>query len=375
MKKVLAILLAACLALSLAACGGSGSSAPVSTAPDTSGSAPASAPAAADGSIAVFYYTYSDTYISTVRTALDAELDKLGVEYQDYDSNSQQNTQTEQVDTAITKGATCLIVNIVETGSDDAAQGIVDKAKAADIPVIFFNREVSDAVVNSYEKCAFIGTDAAEAGHMQGQMIADYLLANYDDVDLNGDGTISYVMFKGQNANPEAEYRTQYAVEDCDALLTENGKEPLEFYDPANTDKYLVDRNGTWAASASNEYMTTALSAYSEASNNMIELVICNNDGMAEGAITALNTAGYNDGTGTTIPVFGVDATDAAKDLIAAGKMTGTIKQDADGMASALVTLVENAASGADVMANTDSLNVDEDCAKIRIPYGIYTGE
>ena len=104
MKKVLAILLAACLALSLAACGGSGSSAPVSTAPDTSGSAPASAPAAADGSIAVFYYTYSDTYISTVRTALDAELDKLGVEYQDYDSNSQQNTQTEQVDTAITKG-------------------------------------------------------------------------------------------------------------------------------------------------------------------------------------------------------------------------------------------------------------------------------
>lgn len=85
--------------------------------------------------------------------------------------------------------------------------------------MIFFNREVSDAVVNSYEKCAFIGTDAAEAGHMQGQMIADYLLANYDDVDLNGDGTISYVMFKGQNANPEAEYRTQYAVEDCDAAL------------------------------------------------------------------------------------------------------------------------------------------------------------
>ena len=42
-----------------------------------------------------------------------------------------------------------------------------------DIPVIFFNREVSDAVVNSYEKCAFIGTDAAEAGHMQGQMIAE----------------------------------------------------------------------------------------------------------------------------------------------------------------------------------------------------------
>ena len=374
MKKVLAILLAACLALSLAACGGSGSSAPVSTAPDTSGSAPASAPAAADGSIAVFYYTYSDTYISTVRTALDAELDKLGVEYQDYDSNSQQNTQTEQVDTAITKGATCLIVNIVETGSDDAAQGIVDKAKAADIPVIFFNREVSDAVVNSYEKCAFIGTDAAEAGHMQGQMIADYLLANYDDVDLNGDGTISYVMFKGQNANPEAEYRTQYAVEDCVAALEAAGKPALTFYDANNADKFLVDRNGTWSAQASNEYMTTILSEYTEANNNMVELVICNNDGMAEGAITALKTAGYNASADKAIPVFGVDATDAAKELIAAGSMVGSIKQDAEGMAAAIALLAKNATSGAALMDGTDSYNVDDASAKIRIPYAVYTG-
>ena len=371
MKKLLAIVLAACLALTLVACGGAPSSTPAS------GSASGSTAAAVSGdaNVAVFYYTYSDTYISSVRSALDAKLDEMGVTYQDFDGAGQQTTQTEQVKTAITNGATVLLVNLVETASDDAANEIVSAAKDADIPVIFFNREVSNDVVNSYEKCAFVGTDAAEAGHLQGQKIGNYLLENYEACDLNGDGKISYIMFKGQEGNPEAEYRTQYAVEDCDALLTENGKEPLEFYDPANTDKYLVDRNGTWAASASNEYMTTALSAYSEASNNMIELVICNNDGMAEGAITALNTAGYNDGTGTTIPVFGVDATDAAKDLIAAGKMTGTIKQDADGMASALVTLVENAASGADVMANTDSLNVDEDCAKIRIPYGIYTGE
>ena len=99
-------------------------------------------------------------------------MDKLGVEYQDYDSNSQQNTQTEQVDTAITKGATCLIVNIVETGSDDAAQGIVDKAKARGHPRDLLQpRGRPTAVVNSYEKCAFVGTDAAEAGHMQGEMI------------------------------------------------------------------------------------------------------------------------------------------------------------------------------------------------------------
>ena len=254
------------------------------------------------------------------------------------------------------------------------SQGIVDKAKAADIPVIFFNREVSDAVVNSYEKCAFIGTDAAEAGHMQGQMIADYLLANYDDVDLNGDGTISYVMFKGQNANPEAEYRTQYAVEDCDAALEAAGKPALTFYDANNADKFLVDRNGTWSAQASNEYMTTILSEYTEANNNMVELVICNNDGMAEGAITALKTAGYNASADKAIPVFGVDATDAAKELIAAGSMVGSIKQDAEGMAAAIALLAKNATSGAALMDGTDSYNVDDASAKIRIPYAVYTG-
>ena len=47
----------------------------------------------------------------------------------------------------------------------------------------------------------------------------------------------------------------------------------------------------------------------------MVELIICNNDGMAEGAISALQTAGYNNERRQprTIPVFGVDATDSAK--------------------------------------------------------------
>lgn len=68
--------------------------------------------------------------------------------------------------------------------------------------------------------------------------------------------------------------------------------------------------------------MTTNLSQYNEGNNNMIELIICNNDGMAEGAVAALNDKGYNTGDpAKTIPVFGVDATDAAKKLIADGKM------------------------------------------------------
>jgi len=335
-----------------------------------------------DADIAVFYYTYSDPYISSVKTALDGQFDDLGVKYQDYDANSNQTTQNEQIDTAISTGANLLIVNIVTSGSVEASQAVIDKASAAGIPVIFFNRAVEGdeeegQVLGSYDKCAFVGTDAPEAGHMQGQMIGEYLVENYDAVDLNGDGEISYAMFMGQLGNVEAIARTQYGVEDANKVLTEAGKPELVYFDSSNSDSYQVDQDGNWSATASNNYMTTNLSQYNEENGNMIELVICNNDAMAEGAVSALNDKGYNLGTGDSkmIPVFGVDATDAAKQLISDGKMNGTIKQDADGMAEAIAFLTKNAAEGKDLMDGTDSYNISPKVSnKIYIPYGTYTG-
>ncbi len=322
----------------------------------------------------VFYYTYSDPYISTVRSSLDKLLKDEGLSYQDYDSNNSQTTQTEQIQTAITKGAKLLLVNIVTTGSDDAAGGIVALAKKADIPVVFFNREVSDDVVNSYEKCVFVGTDAAEAGYLQGDMIGDYLVKNYEKVDLNGDGEISYVMFMGEKGNNEAIYRTEYSVKNANEKLQAAGKPVLKFYDSANTDNYLLDRDGKWSAQASNDYMTTILASHSTANQNMVELVICNNDGMAEGAISALAAAGYNSGEGsTTIPVFGVDATQAARELIAAGKMAGTIRQDSEGMASVLLHVTKNGLTGGNLLSDVNDYSIDSDVAKVRVSYSIYT--
>ena len=393
MRKILSVALACSMAFALAGCSG-GTEETTAAATTTAAAAAeettvaeaeaeaeattaAAEAAAVDGNVGVFYYSYSDTYISSVRSAMDAKWDELGITYTDYDGNSTQTTQTEQVSTAITSGANLLVVNIVDTGSDDAAQNIVDQAKEKDIPVIFFNREVSDDVVNSYEKCVFIGTDAAEAGHMQGEMIANFLMEgdNYANTDLNGDGEISYVMFKGQEGNNEAIYRTQYSVEDADALLTEAGKSALKFYDDKNSNKYLVDQDGNWSAAAAQNYMTTILSEYSEANGNMIEMVICNNDGMAEGAIAALQTAGYNIGDGKVIPVFGVDATDAAKSLIANGQMTGTIKQDAEGMANGIVEAAQNGLAGNGLLDGMDSYIIDSEVDKVRIPYQIYLGE
>lgn len=362
MKKTLAIILAVVMMVSLlAGCGDK--------------PAPTPDPAGSSLNVAVFYYDFSDVYISSVRNSMNSQLDAFGVKYNNYDGASNQSQQTDQINTAIANGANLLIVNIVETSSPDAAQNAVEAARTAGIPIIFFNREVSNDVVNSYEKCAFVGTDAPEAGHMQGKLIGEYLLANYDAVDLNGDGVISYVMFKGQEGNAEAEARTQFGVEDANAVLTAAGKPELVYYNASATDKYLVDQGGKWSAQAANDYMSSILPEYSEANGNMVELIICNNDGMAEGAVSALQGAGYNTGDGKTIPVFGVDATDSAKQLINEGKMTGTIKQDAEGMASTIVNLVSSVKNGGNLMDNTSSFNVDEGVAKIRVPYATYTGE
>ena len=324
----------------------------------------------------VFYYTYSDTYISTVRTALDKRLGEAGISYQDYDAAGNQTTQTEQIRTAITKGARAILVNLVNTGSDDAAKEIVKLAKDAHVALLFFNREVSDDVIKSYDRCAFVGTRAVEAGILQGEMIGDYLVENFGKVDLNGDGKISYILFKGEEGNNEAIYRTKHAVESANAKLAAAGKSALAFYDPSNPNGYLVDQNGQWSAAAANDYMTTALASYNANNKNMIELVICNNDAMAEGAISALNAAGYNKGgESPAIPVFGVDATEAAKALIKDGKMAGTVMQNADGMAEALVKLTKNSLmEGGKPTDNTEGLTVDEDVSKVRIAYAKYLG-
>ncbi len=362
LKKFLSGVATSMLAISLTACGGGAS---------TGGG---DAKAAVDGEISVFWYTFGDTYLSSVRSAMNEAFDNAGIQYQDYDANVSQTTQTEQIQTAITKGTTCLVVNIVDASSDDATQAIIDLAKDAEIPLVFFNRSVSEEKVTSYDQAAYVGTDYTQAGHMEGKMAGDYILEHYDDIDINGDGEISYVMFKGQEGNMEADARTQYGVEDANAVLTAAGKPELKFYDDSNASKYLLDMNGAWSAAQGQELMQTALSKFNEGNKNMIEVVIANNDDMALGAIAALQNAGYNNGDGRTIPVFGVDATDAAKEQISKGAMTGTIKQDAVGMAEAVVKIAANLCTGADTFDGIDADNV-VGTWRVNIPYSAYSGE
>ena len=348
--------------------------------------ASAQAQAAGGGSIQVdvFWYTFGDTFLASVRNAMIEEAKaypQLKVTH--YDCNSTQATQTQMVQTAINQGTKLLIVNIVTTGSEEAAQTIVDMAKKANLPIIFFNREVSDNVIKSYANAAFVGTDADEAGYMEGQAIANFLLkpenwnGNVSKYDLNADGNINYVMFRGEHGNAEAFGRTKYSVQEANRLLA--GKLKLT-PSPANqTSRQYEDDGisnyflyGNWSATEAANLMRTALSAHS-LTTGAIELIIANNDDQALGAIEAMNEQGFNTGRAGAgyIPVFGVDATTVAQEAIRAGRMTGTVLQDAVGMAKTVFALANNVANGQNVFANTSSYNVDKGVNKIRVPYAI----
>ncbi len=324
-----------------------------------------------NGEANVFIYQYSDTYITTVRTALEDEFDTLDIKATFQDGANIQQTQTQQIDSAIAAGSSLLIVNPVDVSTGEA---VLEKAKNVDTPVIFFNREVNDAAVN-WEKAAFVGTDPDEAGVMQGQILAEALIVDgklNPTWDQNGDGVINYVMLRAEPGNPEADGRTKYSVDVCNEALEAAGLEPLH--------RLTEDFNANWNKDTAQQTTANWISTYglpgTEGKDTPIELIIANNDDMALGAIAALGQANWNVAGGENkVLVIGVDATAAGLSAIDEGTMYGTVKQDGEAMAKCIAALAKNALDGKDFLDGTDYEWESETVRKIRIPYGMVTGE
>lgn len=325
MKKFMAMLLILVMVFSLAACS--------SDSKESDGKP----------TIGVTIYKYDDNFMSFVRRAIEtAAVDKAVLEMND--SQNSQATQNDQVDTMISKGAKALAINLVDP---QAASTIIEKAKKANLPVIFFNKEPETSVLASYDKAWYVGTASAEAGVIQGEVIANGWKAN-PEWDKNGDGVMSYVLLKGEPGHPDAEARTKFAV---DTVVAAGIKvEELEL------------QTGMWDSVKGKELMDGWIAKHGDA----IEMVICNNDGMALGAIQSLNAAGYFS-DGKYMPVVGVDAIPDALEHIKEGKMAGTVLNDAKNQGGATFDLALNVANGKDPLDGT-SWTLDAGKA-VRVPY------
>ena len=263
----------------------------------------------ADKKVGVCIYQFSDNFMTLVRTELENYLIEQGFSKENItiaDGQNDQATQSGQIDNFITDQVDVLIINPVNSSS---AETITDKVVEAGIPLVYINREPDAAEEQRWEdngwNVTYVGCDARQSGTMQGEMIVDLGL---EAVDLNGDGKIQYIMVEGDPENVDAQYRTEFSVK----ALTDAGLEV----------ECLSDQVGNWQQDQAQSIVANALGQYGED----IEVVFCNNDAMALGALQAIDAAGRT--VGTDIYLVGVDALSEALEDVIAGTMTGTVFND-----------------------------------------------
>lgn len=336
MKKLctlIAALMAACLLL--AACGSKSPAASSQPASQAGSGAASTAAPAGDGKVyklGIALEKYDDNFMSYLRRAIEAAAEgHTDIELMMNDAQRDQAKMNEQIDIMLEKGVDALAVNLVNV---EAAPSVIEKAKAKNVPVVFFNKDPGEDVMNSYDLTYYVGTSLPESGIMQGEMVADAWEANIDKFDRNGDGKIQYVLLQGDPGHPDAVYRAKYVVD----TLKERGieLEELEF------------QSGMWDSAKAKELMD----AWYTKHGDKIEFVFAGNDSMALGAIQSLRAVGYFDGD-KYMPIVGVDAIPEALEEIRKGVLLGTVLNDAKNQGLAVLELTYNMARGMDAVEGT----------------------
>lgn len=363
LKKVLAIAMASMMVFGLTACGGNDAApatteapaeeAPAEEAPaeeetpaedaaaETEAEAEdaaaedadtAAAAAGEGGNIGVCIYKFDDAFMTTYRNALQEILEGKGYTVTFMDGKNDQAEQNNQINNFIAQGVDALIINPVMTS---AADQIIATVKDAGVPTVLINREPTAEQMSAYDKLVYVGCDARQSGTMQGELILD----TPNKGDINGDGKVSYIMIQGDPENVDAQYRTEFSVK----ALTDAGIEVEE----------LDLQRGDWDRNKGQEIAQNDLAKFGDE----IEVVFCNNDDMAIGALQAIQAAGRK--VNEDIYLVGVDALDAALNEVAAGNMTGTVLNDAQGQAEGAVAAMEELLGGKTYASGEQSIYVD----------------
>ena len=259
--------------------------------------------------IGISIYKFTDNFMTLYRTELVRYLtEDLGFNPDNVivqDGKNDQAEQTNQINNFITDQVDVMILNLVQSSS---APQVTDMCNEAGIPVVYINRQPdeteSDRWASDGLKATYIGADARQSGTFQGEEI----LETENKGDINGDGKVSYIMVQGDPENIDAQYRTEYSIK----ALTDAGVE---------VDELLLQR-GDWDQAKGQQIVQDALTQYGDD----VEVVFCNNDAMALGALQAIQAAGRT--VGKDIYLVGVDAlTDAVQNIVD-GNFTGTVFND-----------------------------------------------
>ena len=206
MKKIISLILVAVFilsAISLTACG-------------SINSTEVSILWRGDGSVKV-----PDSLINCLERAMYIE----NISYKHYGADGNSASQLDQAKEVAEKGCSALVIELVDT---TMAAEFVAIAKDKDIPVVFIG-DVAESVLASYEKCVAINSNTDTLAKIRGKQIGEYVSENLKALDRNNDGKISYVHFTNG---------------DSEELITEINsvvKDVLVFYDDKNSFKLLPE--------------------------------------------------------------------------------------------------------------------------------------
>ena len=278
--------------------------------------------------VGVALYLQDDTFISTITQHLqqmvmeEEQARGMKINLSIADGRGNQSVQNEQVDRFLDRDCDVICVNIVDR---TAAAVLIDKAQAAGVPIIFFNREPVEEDLNRWERAYYVGSRADRAGKLQGELVLDAWRFSREELDRSGDGVLQYVMLEGEPGHQDALMRTEYSIR----TLVSAGV-PVE---------KLANNNADWQRGQAKMRMQQWLDELEKP----IEVVFANNDDMALGAIDVLR-----DWPGPFPLVVGVDGTAPALEAMAEGTLYGTVYNDARGMAQAMLDLILTLSSGQD---------------------------
>lgn len=260
-------------------------------------------------------------------------------------ASGDQVVQNSQIESLIQAGCDILCVNLVDRTD---ATVVIDRAEAAGVPIIFFNRELVEEDLERWEKLYYVGASAFDSGRLQAEIVAGLCENDFAKVDKNGDGALQYVMLEGEAGHQDAVVRTEFAVN----TLTEKG--------------YVLERLEDEIANWMRAQAETKMSQWLVDHPEEIEVVFANNDDMALGAVDALLKKGVQPENWPA--VVGIDGTPVGLQGVKNGYMVGTVYNDGIGQAACMLEL-------AFALAMEQPLPILEEGKYIRLPYQIVTPE
>ena len=277
--------------------------------------------------IGVSLYRFNDTFISSIKKEMENYVKyyekgngiKLNLEIVDADGS--QFTQNKQVDRFISLNYDVICINPVERAD---ASVIIDKALAADIPVVFFNREPVEDDMKRSDKFCYVGADAKESAVLEGEILVNAYKEDKSILDLNGDGEVRYILLEGEASHQDSIVRTEWSVK-----TLKDGGVPI---------KKLTGDIANWDRNQAAALMEGWVKEY----GSEIELVLSNNDDMALGAIDIIK----NEKPLKNVKVVGVDATAPALEAIKKGELFGSVSSDKPEYARAIIEFAISKATG-----------------------------